>query len=123
MPGPVVLHVASERHPLVKTGGLADVVGALPAAQRRAGLDARVLLPGYPRVLAAATHVTEIARCPTLPGGASGRLLELTLHDAEVPTYALEAHALYDRPGGPYVDEHGSEHGDNAERFAALGWA
>src|SRR5690606_321820 len=34
-----VLHVASEMAPLVKTGGLADVAGALPAALKRAGID------------------------------------------------------------------------------------
>ena len=48
-----VLSVASECFPLVKTGGLADVVGALPAALAPLGVEMRVLLPGYPAVLAA----------------------------------------------------------------------
>jgi starch synthase len=43
-----VLHVCSEIFPLLKTGGLADVVGALPAAQIAEGIDTRVLLPGFP---------------------------------------------------------------------------
>ncbi len=44
-----VLHVCSEMFPLLKTGGLADVIGALPAAQIADGVDARVLLPAFPR--------------------------------------------------------------------------
>ncbi|MDN6535894.1 MAG: glycogen synthase [Corynebacterium variabile] len=47
-----VLSVASECAPLIKTGGLADVVGALPAALEPLGWHTRVLLPGYPGVLA-----------------------------------------------------------------------
>ncbi|EPX87361.1 Glycogen synthase [Rubellimicrobium thermophilum DSM 16684] len=54
-----VLSVASECAPLVKTGGLADVVGALPAALAPEGVDMRVLLPGYPAVMRAiARHGT-----------------------------------------------------------------
>ena len=46
-----VLSLASEAFPLVKTGGLADVAGALPLALPREGVEARTLLPGYPAVL------------------------------------------------------------------------
>ena len=46
-----VLFVASECVPLVKTGGLADVAGALPKALTAKGVDVRVLLPGYPGVV------------------------------------------------------------------------
>ena len=45
-----VLHVCSEMFPLLKTGGLADVIGALPAAQIADGVDARVLLPAFPDI-------------------------------------------------------------------------
>ena len=45
-----VLHVASEMHPIVKKGGLGDVVGSLPKAQRELGIDSRVLLPMYPSI-------------------------------------------------------------------------
>ena len=48
-----VLSVASEIYPLVKTGGLADVIGALPPALAREGIATRTLVPGYPAVLAA----------------------------------------------------------------------
>ena len=47
-----VLSVASEAYPLIKTGGLADVVGALPAALAPHGVSMRVLLPGYFKVMA-----------------------------------------------------------------------
>jgi len=47
-----VLSVASEAYPLIKTGGLADVVGALPLALAREDIAVRTLLPGYPQVLA-----------------------------------------------------------------------
>ena len=43
-----ILHVGSEIFPLVKTGGLADVLAALPPALVKRGLDVRVLLPGLP---------------------------------------------------------------------------
>ncbi len=47
-----VLHVCSEMFPLLKTGGLADVLGALPAAQIAGGVDTRVLLPAFPDIRA-----------------------------------------------------------------------
>jgi starch synthase len=47
-----VLSIASEAFPLIKTGGLADVAGALPLAMPREGVEMRTLLPGYPAVKA-----------------------------------------------------------------------
>ena len=46
---PEVLAVASEIYPLVKTGGLADVVGALPLALQACAVHVTTLVPGYPR--------------------------------------------------------------------------
>ncbi|MFS8064607.1 MAG: glycogen/starch synthase, partial [Luteimonas sp.] len=43
-----ILQVSAELYPLLKTGGLADVAGALPVALAAAGEDVRVLLPGFP---------------------------------------------------------------------------
>ena len=48
-----VLAVASEIFPLIKTGGLADVTGALPGALAEEGIAVRTLIPGYPAVLGA----------------------------------------------------------------------
>ena len=53
-----VLAVASEIFPLVKTGGLGDVVGALPAALKQHGIETRTLVPGYP---ARATRISHFA--------------------------------------------------------------
>ena len=51
-----VLSVASEIFPLIKTGGLADVAGALPAALAGEGVSVRTLVPGYPAVMRAAAR-------------------------------------------------------------------
>ncbi|HXU57264.1 MAG TPA: glycogen/starch synthase, partial [Verrucomicrobiae bacterium] len=48
-----ILGVASEIYPLVKTGGLADVAGALPAALAAEDMRMRMLVPGYPAVMSA----------------------------------------------------------------------
>ena len=60
-----VLHVCSEMFPLLKTGGLADVIGALPAAQIAQGIDTRVLLPAFPdaRAFVISTR-TDTAKSP-----------------------------------------------------------
>ena len=62
-----VLSVASEAYPLVKTGGLADVAGALPPALARRGIEVRTLLPGYPAVMAEARRDPAPARLPRTP--------------------------------------------------------
>ena len=61
-----VLQVASEIFPLVKTGGLADVVGALPQALQAAGADVRLLLPGLPAILDSAPAASRCCAraCP-----------------------------------------------------------
>ena len=112
-----VLSVASEMVPLVKTGGLADVAGALPAALAPLGVSMRTLLPGYPAVLAALTDV-HVVRNWSAWFGAPARLLAAR-HGA-LDLFVLDAPQLYTRPGNPYVDADGRDWPDNAERFAAL---
>ena len=63
-----VLSVASEAVPLVKTGGLADVVGALPGALAPHGVSLTTLLPGYPAVMAAIGKGRTIHSYPALLG-------------------------------------------------------
>lgn len=114
------LAVASECAPLVKTGGLADVVGALPAALAAQGWGLRTLLPGYPAVLRALEGARVLADWPDLLG-TPARLLAGTAGDLAL--LVLEAPALYDRPGGPYVTPEGRDWPDNDLRFAALSLA
>ena len=113
-----VLFVTPECAPLAKTGGLGDVSAALPAALRRIGLDARVLLPGYPSVLGAGPLPREIARFSLFPGAHDVRLRETRLPSG-VPLVVVDCPALYARPS-LYQREDGHEWEDNAVRFAVL---
>ena len=116
-----VLFVTSEVSPIIKTGGLADVSAALPAALFEMGVDIRVLLPGYPRVLKALPELELVAdfTAQALPGNAALaplRLLFATLPGG-VPIYVLDCPEMYLRGGGIYLDEHGEDWADNAQRF------
>lgn len=113
-----VLAVASELYPLIKTGGLADAAGALPAALAAQDVAVRTLIPGYPKVLAALGASRSVLDLPDLTG-APARVLEASA--AGLDLLVLDAPHLFDRPGGPYVAPDGGEWGDNAIRFAALG--
>ena len=121
-----VLHVGAEIFPLLKTGGLADVLGALPAALARAGADARVLLPAFPAIEAALTDAREVGRIAAPWGGAPARLLAGRFKAKSlqgVQAYVLHQDALYARPGDPYCDASGTPYADNHRRFALLGLA
>ncbi|UGY12457.1 glycogen synthase GlgA [Bradyrhizobium septentrionale] len=112
-----VLAVASEIYPIVKTGGLADVVGALPAALNEHGVATRTLVPGYPDVLKALASAETLLHWPEFYGGPV-RVLGGT-HDG-LDLLALDAPHLYARPGNPYVGPDGRDWPDNGIRFAAL---
>jgi starch synthase len=117
-----VLHVAAELYPLVKTGGLADVTGALPAAQAALGLDVRVLLPGLPGVCAGMPALQEVAHIGSAFGAARVALLQGRLPGSDVTAYVIDAPWLYAREGNPYVRADGSEWPDNHRRFGLLSW-
>jgi len=112
-----VLSVASEVYPLIKTGGLADVVGALPSALAPHGIDVTTLLPAYPAVAAKVTVGDVIHEWPQ-PGS---RLLRAE-HDG-LKLLLLDNPRLFNRAGGPYTDKTGKDWPDNWARFAALGRA
>lgn len=112
-----VLSVASEVFPLIKTGGLADVAGALPGALKGEGVSVRTLVPGYPAVLKALKKAETVHAFEHLNGGPA-RLL--AGRAAGLDLFVLDAPHLYDRPGGPYAGPDGRDWGDNALRFAAL---
>ncbi|MGE0875757.1 MAG: glycogen synthase GlgA [Burkholderiales bacterium] len=113
------LFVTPECAPLVKTGGLADVSAALPAALTRIAVDVRVLMPAYAPVLAQFPAREEIARIPGTAHFPAARLLQAGL-DGGVPLLLLDCPELFDRPGGPYMDAAGAEWPDNALRFGQL---
>jgi starch synthase len=112
-----VLSVASEIFPLVKTGGLADVVGALPAALAREGVEIRTVVPGYPAILAKLTNAQPAHAYDDLFGGPA-RVLAGKASGLDL--FAVDAPHLYDRPGNPYLGPDGLNWPDNAQRFAAL---
>ena len=113
-----VLSVASECVPLIKTGGLADVVGALPGVLAGLGWDMRVLLPCYRALRPTADGWPVVFEMSDLFGG-PGRVLLGQV--AGISVLLLDAAHLYDRDGGPYSNAAG-DHPDNAQRFAALSW-
>ncbi len=112
-----VLQVASEAFPLVKTGGLADVVGALPAALAHEGVEMRTLLPGYPAVLEALGKPDAVHELPDWFGGPA-RVLAGTV--AGLSLFGIDAPHLYARPGNPYLGPDGADWPDNPQRFAVL---
>lgn len=116
-----VLSVASEAVPLVKTGGLADVVGALPGALAPNGAALTTLLPGYPAVLATLGKKPKVLHKWESLLGEPARLLAGKLSDH--PLLVLDAPGLFAREGGPYGDATGRDWRDNWKRFAAFGRA
>lgn len=112
-----VLSVASELYPLIKTGGLADVAGALPGALAAEGITVRSLIPGYPRVLRVLEGAEPVLDLGILFGGPA-RLLAATA--AGLDLLVLDAPHLFNREGGPYSGPDGRDWPDNPQRFAAL---
>ncbi len=117
MSGLKVLSVASEVFPLVKTGGLADVAGALPGALAREDVEMRTLTPAYPAVKDKLGEA-KVAREYADLFGAPARLL--VGRAAGLDLFAIDAPHLFDRPGNPYLGPDGTDWPDNARRFAAL---
>jgi starch synthase len=120
-PKPRILFVVAEAWPLVKTGGLADVVPALAQALVEQGHDVRLLLPGYRDVEEAFAGKAAGRAFEVLPGLPHARLLRGRLPGYDIPTWLLHCAPLYDRPGGPYSDAQGRDWDDNSLRFALLG--
>jgi starch synthase len=112
-----VLFASSEVAPFAKTGGLADVAGALPKALKALGHDIRVVLPKYHMVDTAKYGLSRIL--PRLPVPIAGTFETAAVWQAavaSVPTYFIEQDDYYDREGLYQIG--GRDHPDNAERFA-----
>src|SRR6185312_3863883 len=109
-----VLSVTPEIYPLIKTGGLADVTGALPVALAGQGVATRTLIPGYPVVMKAFKKKKALHQYASLQGG------KVSVHGATIAgldLLVLEAPHLFDRVGGPYGDATGADWPDNWRRF------
>jgi starch synthase len=114
-----VLFVASECTPFAQTGGLGDVVGALPKALARRGIDVRVVIPLYAGFTWHELERLEGAlKVPIGRGEARGAVRMGKLPKSDVTVYFLEHHGYFDRPylyGPP-----GESYSDNLERFTFL---
>ena len=115
------LHVAAELYPWVKTGGLGDVMAALPPALVAEGVDTRLCLPGFPALLDA-FHLTDAVRLATPFTLERVRVALATLPGSKIAAYLVDHPAFYDRPGGPYGAPDGRDWPDNHRRFALLSW-
>ncbi|MBI5752455.1 MAG: glycogen synthase GlgA [Hydrogenophilales bacterium] len=119
---PKILFATSEAHPLIKTGGLADVSGALPAALHALGVDVKILLPGYPAVLQQGKHATPFAQLPNPFAPGTVEILETRLPETAVPVLIVRYDAFFNRKGGPYQQPGGKDWPDNALRFGLLSY-
>jgi starch synthase len=112
-----VLQACAEFFPLLKTGGLADVCGALPRALRHRGFDVRVVMPAFPALRAGLADAAPIPTAFALPGGV--QVLRGTLPEGSIG-YLIDA-PMYAHGKNPYVGADGRPHADSHLRFALLG--
>ncbi|WP_295428098.1 glycogen synthase GlgA [uncultured Thiodictyon sp.] len=112
-----ILMASSEAHPLIKTGGLADVAASLPAALRELGHDARLIIPGYPRAARQLREPKTLCEIKVAGSRTNVRILGGSLPEHDLPVYLVDAPEHFAREGNPYTDLSGRDWGDNAERF------
>lgn len=117
---PKILFATSEAHPLIKTGGLADVSGALPAALHALGLDIKLLIPGYRAVLRKCRDTTPVARIPNPFAPGEVVILECRMPETGIPVLIVCYDKFFNRDGGPYQQENGQDWPDNPLRFGLL---
>lgn len=116
-----ILIASSEVVPFAKTGGLADVAGALPLALQGLGHDVRAILPRYREVDRAQYALTPATPAFAIPVGdqrLEAQLFTTTFPGTRIPVYLVEQPALFDRDGLYQVQ--GKDHPDNLERFTAF---
>ena len=120
-----VLFATSEAHPLIKTGGLADVSGALPKAisqitdlNTNTPVDVRILMPAYGAVLAKLNDIVSVSILKIL--GQDCKIITGKMPDSGLQVIAIQNAFLYERAGGPYSDENGVDWLDNPLRFGVL---
>ena len=113
-----IVMISSECVPFAKTGGLADVVGALPGALRALGHDVIVVMPRYASI-DARKHAMRpfLAPLGVWMGDTQEWCAVQRAHNDEVPVYFIESNKYFDRPG-LYHDADFNDYGDNPRRFA-----
>jgi starch synthase len=113
-----IVFISSEVVPFAKTGGLADVCGALPIEIQKLGHHATVFMPAYSSALNTKQPIEATDVVFTVPVGkkaVGGRLLKSSLPDSEVDVYLIEHNQYFARQG--IYQENGSDYEDNCERF------
>lgn len=110
-----ILFVTSEAHPLIKTGGLADVSGSLPKALAELSQDVRIIMPNY-QTIKMQSEVRYL--CTLRVENRDVNILETRLPDSQVLVWLVDYAEYFNRSGNPYVDEFGNSWADNADRFA-----
>ena len=116
-----VLQVCAELYPLLKTGGLADVTGALPPALALLGCEARVLVPGFPALKNGIKQQQLVVDLSGQFGADPVRLYRGLVPGSDTVAYVIDAPQFYDRHGNPYSDSANQAYLDNDRRFALLG--
>lgn len=115
-----ILFASSEVHPLMKTGGLADVSASLPIALREHGQDVRIIMPAYRKCLQQIEQLETVASLKLDGYHLPVDILQTTLPDSDVTLWLLHSPHHFDRDGGPYTAPDGHDWHDNAARFALL---
>ena len=115
-----ILFASAEAHPLIKTGGLADVAGSLPCAIRRLRHDIRVIIPAYQTVLKQVEKFTLVAHLDLEGVKQPVRIFCGRLPGSTVAIYLVDSPEHFDRPGNPYTMQQGAAWPDNAERFTVF---
>ncbi len=111
-----ILLVSAEVYPFAKTGGLADVSGALPPALKKLGHDIRVIMPQYPCTANAGRKIQSLKIDLKIPGHSQkGALFESELA-GKVPIYLIQHNGYFNRKH--IYGEPGSDYPDSVERFS-----
>ena len=113
-----ILMASSEATPFAKTGGLADVCGALPGELARLGHHVTLMIPAYRHVYQSGQPIEATDINLDIPIGAkvvTGHLLRSRLPDSDVPVYLVQQDDYFDRP--ELYREAGADYKDNCERF------
>lgn len=120
-----ILFATSEAHPLIKTGGLADVSGSLPNALAELKHQVRLVLPAYKDVMTKLARkdykkiaTTQVQGCGKVFTATVLQVKKGAVKDIDVPVWLIDIPDLFDRPGNPYLAQDGKDWWDNGERFA-----